>query len=114
VKHLGIIILHHVHTRTPGRNYVPVVLKFTNQFLANLFAMVTITFMKSRKATAGLVGIIIHTTTNMLQNFHHVKGGLGVELVDVTGDEYIYYHEGSNGMYEFMVSEQNESSNANL
>jgi len=92
VEHLRIIVAYHAYAGCTRGHHIAAVLKFMNQLGGHLLALVAVTGMERRHPATGLLGIIIHPTTYMLQYLNHVHGGLGEILVDVAGDEDVDNH----------------------
>jgi hypothetical protein len=63
-----------------------------NQLLSHFLTVIAVSFMKSRKSTTGLLGIVIDATSYFLQYLNHVSCSFGIKLIHVTRDKNINYH----------------------
>jgi hypothetical protein len=80
----GIIVLYKARAGS-ARYYDRVrTRKILDELGAYLPGFIPETRVESRLATAGLIGIVFHRDTGLLQHFYHIKSRLRVELIDKT------------------------------
>ena len=93
MKQFTIVIPHKTRTGGGRHHYRAVVAEFMDEFLTDGLSVIPETAVKGDLATACLVLRIMRLHTTMLQDTDHVECGLGINLVNETGDEDIYDHD---------------------
>jgi len=81
VKEGRVVVLYKAGAAGTGRNDIVGARKIADEFGADVACFVPEPGIKSRLATAGLIGVVCHFYASLLQNADHIKGGLRVELV---------------------------------
>lgn len=92
VEQLAVVITDEARAGAAGRYNVIVCMEVFEKLGSHRAAFILVTGIERGLATTGLLCVIIHVTSQLLQHFYHVESGFGEELVYEAWYEKLYVH----------------------